>query len=194
MPPSLVVVFANPIQQAGDGGFDILARGFEVFFGAVVGVCDLCAFRGIGIEAAHQADLVRVDAQIDERIIVSGIHRDEEIGVHVLFAQFGCAVGGAIVSGAAQLRHGPLIRALPHVPAAEPAGIHGGEEIEHVIFHFIAHDDFSHGRAANIAGTHKDEVETRVRRRFSHAKTLCADSTVVRETGYSTSVIYKNRA
>lgn len=61
MPPSLVVVFANPIQQAGDGGFDILACGFEVFFGTVVGVCDLGAFRGIGIEAAHQADLGGLD-------------------------------------------------------------------------------------------------------------------------------------
>lgn len=77
MPSSLVAVFANPIQQAGNCGFDILARGFEVFFGAVVGVGDLCAFWGIGIEAAHQPDLGRLDAQIDKRFIVAGIHCNE---------------------------------------------------------------------------------------------------------------------
>ena len=57
------------------------------------------------------------------------VHGDEEISVHVLGAQLGRAVGTAIVAAAAQFSNCAFVRALAHMPAAEAAGIYGGDEV-----------------------------------------------------------------
>ena len=57
------------------------------------------------------------------------VHSNEKISVHVLGAQLGRAVGTAIVAAAAQLGNRALVRALAHMPAAQTARVHGGDEV-----------------------------------------------------------------
>lgn len=192
------MVGANPIQQARDGGLDIVAGGLEIGGGTIVRVCHVRVFWGVGIEAAHQADLVRVDAALNKGVAVAFVHGDEEISIHVLGPQLGRAVGTTIVAAAAQLGNGARIRSLAHMPAAEAAGVHGGDKVKHVLFHLIARDDFCHGGAADISGANKDEVEAGAGSGFGHAENpfarIVANSTVVRKIGYSSSNYSMKRA
>lgn len=149
----------NPLKDARHRGLDLLPRDAKTIPATIIGILDACLFRSRGVEAAQQTDFLLGHPTGDETGHMPRIHGDEEVSVGVHLAELAGPVLATVVTMRRQFFEGTVVRPITNMPAAQPTGRDDGVIGEAGIVNVVAEDDFAHGGAADVSGTHNVKVQ-----------------------------------